>query len=263
MRNMLRTVLSLTVAAGWLITAPSLQAQPRNTQPEPIFFRATISAPGSYVLGTDLTVNAGGGAGITITASGVTLDLNGHEIKGPGGKVGTGIMIDGAHGVRITNGNLSNLAFGLVVNASNNVVLRDLQIRAQGLPIVALPPETGIMIVQSKNVVVEDNAIYNTGLGVFVRGGNSWGNRIAGNTITANSNGALGICYNPADGNSEGPRGDLITGNLISGFPTGISISENSKANVFRGNTIAFTNAAIDDMNGTNDVSENVSIQLP
>ncbi len=261
--NILGRVVCLTMAALWVFTSAPLHGQPRNTQPEAIFFRATISTPGSYILGTDLAVNLSGGAGITITASGVTLDLNGHEIKGPGGKVGTGIMINGAHGVKVTNGNLSNLAFGIVVNNSNNVVLRDLQVRGQGLPIVALPPETGIMIVQSKNVVVEDNAIYNTGLGVFVRGGGSWGNRIAGNTITANTNGALGICYNPAGSGSEGPRGDLVSGNLISGFPTGISISEGSRANIFRGNTIAFVNAAIDDLNGTNDVTENVSIQLP
>jgi hypothetical protein len=172
-------------------------------------------------------------------------------------------MIDGARGVKVFNGSLSNLAFGVIVNNSNNVVLQDLRIRAQGLPITALPPETGVMIVQSKNVVVADNAIYNIGLGIFVRGGSSGGNRIANNTITANTNGALGICYNPAGGDSRGPRGDLIEGNLITGFPTGISISEASMSNVFRGNTIAYLSADVSNMNETNIVSDNTAVQLP
>src|SRR5687767_15493083 len=48
-------------------------------------------------------------------------------------------------------------------------------------------------------------------LGVFVRGGGSGGNRIAGNTITGGEDGQLGICYNPTDtGGSAGPAGDLV-----------------------------------------------------
>jgi Periplasmic copper-binding protein (NosD) len=259
--HMLRDLLPAAIVAVSLLIATPASAQ--RSEPQPIFVRGSISTPGSYILSRDLSVGAGQDPAIVITASGVTLDLNGHEITGPGGKQGTGIMIDGARGVKVVNGNLSNLAFGVIVNNSNNVVLRDLQIRAQGLPIVALPPETAVMIVQSKNVVVTDNAIYNIGLGIFVRGGASTGNRIAGNTITAGTNGALGICYNPAPGDPQGPRGNLIEGNLVTGFPTGISISENSMSNVFRGNTIAYVSSDIANMNATNVVTDNTSVQLP
>ena len=46
-----------------------------------------------------------------------------------------------------------------------------------------------------------------TGLGIFVRGGMSTGNRIANNTITAGSNGIFAICYNPTPDDPMGPRG--------------------------------------------------------
>jgi hypothetical protein len=55
----------------------------------------------------------------------------------------------------------------------------------------------------------------------------------------------------------------LIEGNLITGFPTGISISEASMSNVFRGNTIAYLSADVSNMNETNIVSDNTAVQLP
>lgn len=223
----------------------------------------TIDTPGHYALSRDILLNTSRLTGFMITADGVTLDLNGHQIMGPGGKLGTGILIEGANGVEVVNGSLAYLAFGVNVQNSNNVVLRNLRIRGQGLVITSLPPETGIMIAQSKNVVVEDNAIYNTGLGVFVRGSQSWGNRIAGNTLTANTNGALGICYNPTPSDPNAPRGDLVLGNLISGFGTGIQMNENSMNNVLRENTIAYINTGIENMNETNQDIDNVLVQLP
>ena len=83
---------------------------------------------------------------------------------------------------------------------------------------VASQPVVGYRIrsrTAKKEILVEKNAIYNTGLGVFVRGGGSWGNRVGNNTITANTNGAIGVCYNPAGDDPEGPRGDLVHNNLI------------------------------------------------
>ena len=230
----------------------------------PVSGTGIIDAPGKYVLQGDRRSSSAGRAAIEITANDVMLDLSGATIAGPGGKNGIGVRIMGASGVRVSNGTLSNLAFGVVVMNSRNVVLSDLQIRGEGLPIVALPPETGIMIVQSRNVVVRDNAIYNTGLGVFVRGGMSSGNRIADNTITSGTNGALGICYNPADDDPMGPRGDLVTGNLISGFGIGIQFKEVARANVARGNTVFYRGSmALDVQNSTNMDVDNTKVMLP
>jgi hypothetical protein len=118
------------------------------------------------------------------------------------------------------------------------------------------------MIMQSKNVVVEDNALYNVGLGIFVRGGMSGGNRIAHNTITAGTNGALAICYNPAATGTEGPVGDLIYQNLLHGFTTGLAASSGSRNNVFQENTIFYRENALDFANQTNQDVDNRKIQI-
>ena len=221
-----------------------------------------LDTPGNYVLVNETGLRSHG-AGILITAGNVRLDLNGNVVRGPGGKNGVGIHIRGAHGVSVSNGFIVNNAFGVVVENSNGVTLAQLQILGEGLPVVAPPPETAIMIVQSRNVVVSDNSIYNAGLGIFVRGGRSGGNRIVNNTITGGSNAILGICYNPAADDPQGPRGDLVANNLISGFQIGLQFSENSIANVTKDNTIAFRAMAVDFKNLTNIDGNNTKIQLP
>jgi nitrous oxidase accessory protein NosD len=228
----------------------------------PVPGSGVIDSPGSYLLQQDRFASADR-PGILITASDVFLDLNGMKIAGPGGKLGTGIEIRGANGVKISNGTISNTAFGITVTGSNNVVLNGLQIRGQGLPVVAPPPETGIMIAQSKNVVVDGNSLYNVGLGIFVRGGDSGGNRIVNNTITAGTNGILAICYNPTPTDSRGPRGDLIYNNVVHGFGVGMQASATSTANVFKGNTIFFRSNAIDLQNVTNFDVDNMKVPLP
>lgn len=221
-----------------------------------------IDTPGHYVLVNDATQRSHGSA-ILITASNVRLDLNGNTVMGPGGKNGAGIRIRGVSGVTVTNGYIVNHAFGVIVESSSDVTLTSLQIRGEGLVVTAPPPETAIMIVQSRGVVVRNNTIYNTGLGVFVRGGRSGGNLIAGNTITGGTNAILGICYNPADGDPNGPRGDLLADNLISGFNIGIQFSDRSMANISRGNTIAYRAMAFDIRNNTNKEAGTESVQLP
>jgi parallel beta-helix repeat protein len=256
-----KNILNAMLVVGVLLASPPVLAWDLGTAS--LGQSTTIALPGHYVLSADIRVTSSSPTGFTIVADGVTLDLNGHQIVGLGGKSGTGIMIQGATGVKVLNGSLANLAFGVVVDNSGNVVLRDLRIRGEGLTITSLPPETAIMIVQSKNVVVEDNAIYNTGLGVFVRGSASSGNRIANNTITANTNGAIGICYNPAPSDPEGPRGDLVYNNVITGFGTGIQATAMSVYNVFRENTIAFRTKALELLNPTNQSINNVELPLP
>jgi parallel beta-helix repeat protein len=237
-------------------------AQPDPARPVPN--NGMIDRPGSYVLLDSRSLRNPTDVAITISASNVTLDLGGHTLMGPGGKMGTGLRIQGAQGVTVSNGTIANFAFGVVVAMSANVKLTGLQIRGEGLVVTAPPPETGIMIMQSRNVVVENNSIYNTGLGVFVRGGMSWGNRIAGNTITAGTNGILGICYNPTDSDPMGPRGDLIQGNVITGFQTGFQASATSETNLLKGNFIWYTTGkAVELLNATNMDMDNFKAKLP
>ncbi len=191
---------------GGVVAASSLSAQTLGRKS--INKNTVIDEAGSYVLVTDLSLssNSTADAAIIITASGVTLDLNGHQITGPGGLQGVGILVDGAKGVTIRNGHIAYMFIGVRVAGNSNVKLNDLNIRGMDIPVAAPPPEIGVMIAQSQNVEVEDVNISRTGLGVFVRGGQSTGNRIANNTITAGDNGAFAICYNPTPDDPEGPR---------------------------------------------------------
>ncbi len=237
-----------------------LHAQDPGTRVVP--GNGVIDTPGRYVLNNEATLRAHGAA-ILITSSNVWLNLNGNTVMGPGGKNGVGIHIRGANGVNVSNGYIVNNAFGVIVENSNSVTLTGLHIRAQGLTITSLPPETGIMIMQSRNVVVRDNSIFNTGLGIFVRGGRSGGNHIANNVVTGGTNAVLGICYNPTDSDPNGPRGDLIERNLVSGFNIGVQFSDRSMANILYGNTLAYRTMALDIRNDTNKEQNNTSVQLP
>lgn len=121
-----------------------------------------------------------------------------------------------------------------------------------------------MMIVNSRAVVIRDNTISRTFLGVFVRGGGSSGNRITGNTIVGGENGQLGICYNPdGSGSAAAPTGDLVTGNLISRFNVGIQTSVQTLRNIFRDNDIAYFIQAIQENTPNSNVLErNTSVQI-
>jgi len=222
-----------------------------------------ITRPGSYRLHRDVRLREAGAA-VVITASGVSLDLAGHTLTGPGGTQGTGILIEGGHGVSVHNGTLRGFAFGVQVVNAVNVKVQGLQIGAEdagGPP----PGEVGIMIVNSRGVEVFRNLVSRVFLGVFVRGGGSGGNRVAENTLSAGANGQIGICYNPDGlGTPAGPRGDLVYNNLVSGFNIGVQTSTESTGNIFRENDIAFRQQGVQELSpaGANVFAENTEVDL-
>ena len=262
----LRTTAALAAVLGAATAAAQPAVSPGNSGLVALGRDGVIDQPGHYVLNRDLDLNATAGrAGVMITADGVTLDLNGHNITGPGSLEGVGVMVEGARGVTIRNGRIADFGLNVHVLDSANVVLEDLQISGQGIPVAAPPPEIGVMIEQSANVTVRDNNFWNVGLGVFVRGGQSRGNRIVENTLTSAGTGLLGICYNPTASDPQGPRGDLIAHNLITGFNLGLQMSENSMYNIIQGNTIAYRmgGSGFNINNDTNQMIDNTTVPLP
>ncbi|MEW5977058.1 MAG: right-handed parallel beta-helix repeat-containing protein [Acidobacteriota bacterium] len=228
---------------------------------KPLFRSTTITESGSY----RLIESFSSASAIVIQADNVTLDLDGHSMTGPGNKQGIGVSIEGANNVRVHNGHLSDFGIGVRVMNSANVQLDGLQINGHDLG--GTPPdiEIGVLILNSRAVVVENNAISRTFLGIFVRGGSSAGNRIAGNTLTGGNNGALAICYNPATavGADPAPQGDLVEGNLISRFNIGIATSIATAGNVFRNNAIAYFGMAVNENTpGANIFLDNQTIQI-
>ena len=244
----------------------------------------TISRPGSYKLYNNYRVASG--HAIIITASNVTLDLNGFSATSsanatttapaPGPNGTRGITVQGARNVEIKNGHVAGFNSNVTVLDSQNVRVDGLQISGGNLAPAGGPTEVGITVINSSACDILNNTISSVNLGLFVRGGSSSssGNRlmkniISGGTITANN--LLGICYNP-DGNpadSSGPRGDSIYNNHIARYGFAIAVSAGSVSNMFNDNTLAsFTGAfreptAFAAQGGTNVEFDNTAVLLP
>ena len=242
----------------------------------------TISRPGSYKLYNNYRVASG--HAIIITASNVTLDLNGFSATSsanatttapaPGPNGTRGITVQGARNVEIKNGHVAGFNSNVTVLDSQNVRVDGLQISGGNLAPAGGPTEVGTTVINSSACDILNNTISSVNLGLFVRGGSSGGNRlmkniISGGTITANN--LLGICYNP-DGNpadSSGPRGDSIYNNHIARYGFAIAVSAGSVSNMFNDNTLAsFTGAfreptAFAAQGGTNVEFDNTAVLLP
>jgi hypothetical protein len=92
----------------------------------------TISAPGFYLLGRNLSVTSAQN-GITIAADNVTLDLMGFKLSGYNWS-NTGILLSGARtDVEIRNGTLTNWGSCITANtASLNVRVINVRVQADG-----------------------------------------------------------------------------------------------------------------------------------
>src|SRR5262245_27575186 len=75
----------------------------------------------------DLTCAANG---LVVAADGITLNLQGHTIAGPGSDIG--ISVIGRSNVSIVGGTIQGFATGVLVNNSTGVVLKDNQLVANG-----------------------------------------------------------------------------------------------------------------------------------
>jgi hypothetical protein len=240
----------------------------------PVTAPVTISRPGVYTLARDIHVQSGDA--ITITASGVMLDLNGHQLLTGSPGTGRGVFINGVTGVSVKNGRVGAFRSNVMIVNSVNVTVTDLLITGAGLaPAAGGPSEIGVQIVNSRGAVIYSNTVTSTNLGIFVRGGNATGNRIFENTLVGGAvptNNLLGICYNPADGQSDdapGPRGDLVYNNHIARFGYAIAISAGTIGNIFRENTLSsFIRGfreldALTQNGGANVAEENLETTIP
>jgi len=238
--------------------AASLMAQPQNVRLIGIAGPTILTESGTYMLTTGLTVSSSTGAGIEITGNNITLDLNGQTITGAGNASGVGVRVMGARNVVVRNGIVEAALTGVVTMNSSNVRIENMMIRGR----TGVSPEAGIMMVQTWNSVVANNQIANTFLGIFVRGGNTFGNLIENNTMTTTSlDGKLGICYNPAPTDPAGPKGDLIRGNLIRGYRQAIAFAA-SDFNVAEGNTFIFRVSASSSSSETNVLKNNTEVKI-
>ena len=126
-----------------------------------------ISQSGHYEVTRGFRADRRGGNGIVIAASDVTIDLGGYAIEGSA-TPGAGIRVmPGVSNVTITNGSLTGFRVGVDVTGATNVRIEGLQIK--GGDMGGPPPgEIGVLIVNSRGVVVERNVVTGTFLGILL-----------------------------------------------------------------------------------------------
>ena len=237
-------IIAITLA---LFTGKSAQAQlPPSTTP------LVINNPGVYVLNRDIRVP--NGDAITINASNVTLDLNGRAVSTTAAGNGRGVFVNGGNGVVVKNGKIGSFNINVQADNATNLKVDHVQIVGANLPLPnppgPPPAEIGILLVSVRGAKITNNVITGVGLGIFVRGPVSGGNRISDNTLVGGpdtSRSLLGMCWNPLPGeggDAPGPKGDLVYNNHVAQFMTGISFSAGTTGCIAKENTIAFTSAA-------------------
>lgn len=223
-----------------------------------------ITEPGFYRVTEDFTVPEGDG--IVIQCNHVTLNLNGHTITGPGNKLGRGLVLDGSNGSVVRNGRVQQFGIGVALLGSNDNVVRQVDIVGGDEfadPPNGIPPQIGILLVNSAENSITGNDLSLINLGVFVRGAGSYENRIRKNEIEGGMNGLLGICYNPAEGEGPaGPHDDDLRNNLLNRFGVGIQFSAESAENRFARNTVYYFSSPWEDFNGSNSFVHNTTMLI-
>ena len=166
-----------------------------------------ISAPGSYYLTGDLT-GVAGQAGITITASHVTLDLNGFSLIGvPGSLIGIdAITVATVRQLAIRNGVIRNWNAAGIAADSSSVHVDDLLVDSNS--------GSG-MLLGANSIVRNTTARQNGGNGISATGNSSI------TACTATGNGVAGIQVGAFS---------VVSGSTSSGNLTGILLSSASTA---------------------------------
>jgi hypothetical protein len=237
-----------------------------------------IDKPGDYVLDHDIAVGAGDA--IVITASGVTLDLGGHNVAMTTPGQGRGIVVTGSKGVRIANGKVHMFAVDVLLDGAENATVEGLQIVGANLPEAGASgnpadprasggpgfAEVGVLLIDTRGAVVRNNTITSVNAGIFNRGGGAVGSRFENNTITGGPtsvNDFLAICFNPLP--SEGPAGPsacVIDGNHIAHYNYGFAWQGVDSGNITRNNTLAVWGMAFfyPDANADNNKKNTTSV---
>jgi hypothetical protein len=92
----------------------------------------TITKPGSYQLVTNLSPKGSSDDAISVSASNVTIDLNGFAILGPGHGSGVGIDAPGADNATVENGTITGMG-GSGVKLGDSGVVRDVSVVSNGV----------------------------------------------------------------------------------------------------------------------------------
>lgn len=243
--------LSAACAVGRDTTAPSGAAGTRVVSSS---FAVTNASCGDLIvsdllLENDLTCS---GDGLTVSGSGIKINLNGHTITGAGPATGVGVRVNSSQDVSIFGGTVSSFLRGIYVVGSTGIVIKDNTItqNATGILLEAssgntvksnvalqntaraimLRPNLSGLIVSTNNDI-KDNVLIDNPTGIYVirQPGNTFqGNSISGSTVAA-------IDLDPAP---LGASDNVIRGNWLTTGGAGIRFGTGWTDNTILGNTI-------------------------
>lgn len=215
------------LCVGGTVGLFSLLAQAETSLCSEVVPPATITQPGLYCLFKDYTLNLADGAAVTILASNVVLDFNGHRIGN--GAAGTannarGIKgyadnLQGYKNITIRNGTLIGFAVGINLNgtASGGHLVEDM--------LVDRSLYMGVVAVGSSNVVRRNRVI---GTGQI----STWNSFSAAITVAGEGNSVVDNdilntkALRQAIGIDVSGNGSIVSGNRINGLASGPQFDE-------------------------------------
>ena len=256
---------AVALAALWVLLATPAHAATSITA-----CGNTITVPGDYRLDADLACT---GDGITIVASKVHLQLNSHQISGPGNNNIRGIVVQGPlTGVEIKGpGVVTGFEVGIFIDNADDtkvyggvvISLNLVGIAAQAVTKLQLKDNLlstnflfGAFLLNSTNGQVQNNVMN----GLPFLGGGGAGIALSGSGNEVNGNTTLGYFVGILVGFQGAASGNRIHDNITSGnFQAGVLIADGSVGNRIEhnqalGNTSGFfSSGGIDlvDVNAT------------
>ena len=170
------------------------------------------------------------GNGLIVGADGITINLNGHTIVGPGS--GVGISVSNRTGVVIVGGTVKNFLAGVQLVNSTAIVVKENRFTGN---------QDAVFLVGSRGSTIKENTAWqNSRVGVMLRPSgirNSTQNLVAENTLTDNTNGIILV---------ETPTGNVLRENMISGSTNaGINVNGGVSGNVIQENAFIGNAAGI------------------
>ena len=256
LKKLARAAFGLATLTGLLFVLPQTS---QSSQPISINGCTTINSPGQYRLVADLTFAPGpadlpsSSTCITIGASNVDLNLNGHTITGPGGgadgtagisvtaktmvdikgpgvitSFGRGIDFDGVTSSDVKQVTATGNFFGFVVNNSQGNLFRENTSTGNN--------QHGFTLNGAINNGFLNNVASNNGkVGILLFAGS--GNQVKGNTT--NGNGQDGILSGGGVSTGHSIKDNTASGNAL----FGIRLLAGSTGNNVKGNTAQDNNS--------------------
>lgn len=170
----------------------------------------TITQPGIYCVGENLTINAQAGFAVSIQSDNVILDLNDNQVIGAGSGT-SGVIINGKNNIIIRNGSIRNMSLrGIGINIQGNLSSQNVLIEQMEL----INDNVGLTMVNTRNWAILNSVAFQ--------------NQSNGFLLTANSSGSISGCA--SNNNNNGFSGSLNNGITFSNCTANFNVTNGFNA---------------------------------